>query len=83
MIRKRLRSFIVTIAPRKNCIIFAMRNRLMWVGTILGAVTISSIGLVGSQATTQTPATPAGWILGEDADEKESAPGGCRDARHR
>ena len=49
-----------------------MRNRLMWVGTILGAVTISTIGLVGFQATPQAPATPAGWILGEDADEKKN-----------
>ena len=41
-----------------------MRNRLMWTATFLAAVTISTIGLIGSQA----PAAPTGWILGEDAD---------------
>lgn len=44
----------------------------MWPCTILGAVTISTIGLVGSQGTAQAPAKPAGWILGDDADEKKN-----------
>jgi mono/diheme cytochrome c family protein len=49
-----------------------MRNRLMWTATLLTAVTISTVGLIGYQAAAQAPATPAGWILGEDADTKKN-----------
>ena len=49
-----------------------MRNRLMWASTLVTAMTISTIGLVGSQATGQAPATPTGWILEEDADTKKN-----------
>lgn len=49
-----------------------MRNRLMWSATFVAAVTISTIGLIGSQATGQASATPTGWILGEDADSKKN-----------
>lgn len=41
----------------------------MWTGTLLTAVTVSTIGLVSSPAR-QAPATPTGWILEEDADTK-------------
>ena len=49
-----------------------MRNRLMWTVTVLSAVTISTIGLIPSHAASQAPATPAGWILGDDADTKKN-----------
>ena len=47
-----------------------MKNRLMWTAGILVAAAIASTAAAGSAAAPQ--ATPAGWILGEDADTKKN-----------
>ena len=42
----------------------------MWTLGVLAAIIVPTIAATGSAPTTQ--ATPAGWILGEDADEKKN-----------
>jgi mono/diheme cytochrome c family protein len=44
----------------------------MWTAAVLATVTMSTIGVGGSQATGQAAAAPSGWILEDDADTRKN-----------